>query len=277
MDNIPTQDLHVATGQGRLFVRQWSSPGTAAPIVLFHDSLGCVELWRDFPARLAAATQRRVIAYDRLGFGRSDPHPDRLDRNFVHAEAHHGFGAVREALELERFAAFGHSVGGGMAVACAATFAEDCVALITESAQAFVEGRTLQGILEAQRGFAQLGQVERLAKYHGDKAAWVLSAWIDTWLAPDFANWNLDDALSDVRCPVLALHGDRDEYGSVRHPQRIAELTGGQAMILEDCGHVPHREQRGRVIATVAQWMVDSPDPASSATNQPSNLSKDAQ
>jgi len=258
MSSIPSQDFWVNTEHGCLFATRWRGAGhdDAAPIVLFHDSLGCVALWRDFPQSLAGATGRDVIAYDRLGFGRSDAHPGRLDSGFVRDEARGSFRALREALALDAFVAFGHSVGGGMAVAIAAAYPAQCRALITESAQAFVEERTRQGILDAQRMFAQPSQLDRLVKYHGDKAAWVLSAWIDTWLAPDFAGWNLDEDLRRVRCPVLVLHGDRDEYGSVRHPERIAALSAHSTLhVLDDCGHVPHREQADVVLGLLAPWL----------------------
>lgn len=261
MRAIHAQEILVDIDQGRIFAKRWnhapSAPGGNVPIVLFHDSLGCVDLWRDFPERLARATGRDVIAYDRLGFGKSDPHPGTLDGNFVREEAHGAFSALREQLEIESFVAFGHSVGGGMAVACAATYTQDCHALITESAQAFVEDRTIAGILDAKRAFASEGQLDRLKKHHGDKAAWVLHAWIDTWLAPDFAGWNLDEELRRVRCPVLAIHGDSDEFGSTRHPQRIAELTAGHSTleILPQCGHVPHREKSDVVVEMVSRWL----------------------
>ncbi|MFH7109453.1 alpha/beta fold hydrolase [Achromobacter xylosoxidans] len=258
MSSIASQDVHVSTPQGRLFARRWDPAGRdadAAPIVLLHDSLGCVELWRDFPEQLAAATGRAVIAYDRLGFGRSDPNPATLTTGFVEAEARDGFQAVRQALGIGRFIAFGHSVGGGMGIYCAATHPQDCDALITESAQTFAENRTLDGIRAAQRNFAEPGQLDRLKKYHGDKAAWVLSAWVDTWLSPAFADWKLDDALRQVKCPVLALHGEVDEYGSAAHPEIIARLTGGKQALLENCGHVPHREQARIVLDLAGQWL----------------------
>ncbi|WP_290653181.1 alpha/beta hydrolase [Aquisalimonas sp.] len=247
--------------QGRVFVKIWGagdeSSAEDVSIILLHDSLGCVELWRDFPERLALATGGRVIAYDRLGFGQSDPYPGALGLDFVSEEASGPFSAVCDHLGLGHFVAFGHSVGGSMAAVCAATYPARCCALVTESAQAFVEERTLEGIREAWQEFMQEGQLERLKKYHGDKAAWVLSAWVDTWLSDGFRHWNLDAYLPLVRCPVLVIHGEQDEYGSVLHPERIASLTAGRAVaeILPNCGHVPHREQEATVINTVKAFL----------------------
>ena len=258
MPEFAIEDRWIDSPWGRLFSRRWC-PAAAPPnppIVLLHDSLGCVTPWRDFPARLAATTQRQVIAYDRLGYGQSDPHPGRNPYDFIHAEPQRSFAALREVYQLERFALLGHSVGGGMAIACAAHYGEACEALISEAAQAFVEQRTLQGVRAARQAFAPQDQVERLAKYHGDKSAWVLSAWLDTWLAEDFAGWNLDAALRQVHSPLLALHGDSDEYGSAAHPQRIVALANGptELALLPDCGHVPHKEQADQVLAYCRRW-----------------------
>jgi pimeloyl-ACP methyl ester carboxylesterase len=231
--------------------------GGDAPILLFHDSLGCVELWRDFPEQLAVAARRSVVAYDRLGFGRSDPHPGALPLSFIRDEAMATVPRLCETLGIDPFIPFGHSVGGGMAIATAAHLSERCVAVVTESAQSFVEDRTRSGLLAARVEFGRPGQIERLARYHGAKARWVLDAWIETWLSPEFADWRLDDDLRSVRCPILALHGDQDEYGSAHHPERIARLTQGpsRAVILEGCGHVPHREQPARVLDEVTRFL----------------------
>ncbi len=249
---------------GRLFARQWlaAEPADEAgsadvPIVLLHDSLGCVELWRDFPAALCAATGRRVIAYDRLGFGRSAARAGRLPVDFVAEEASTSFPAIRRQLGVDRFVVAGHSVGGGMAVHVAATQGRDCEALVTMSAQAFVEDRTLAGIRAAQAQFREPGQIERLARYHGDKAPWVLEAWIGSWLHPDFASWSLADALPRVTCPTRAIHGERDEYGSEAHPRRIAAGVAGPARveILPGIGHVPQREAPDRVLQLFAEFL----------------------
>jgi len=258
MQQISTREHWIDTPHGQLFAQSWSpAEECAAPIVLLHDSLGCVALWRDFPMRLAQASGRRVIAYDRLGFGRSSAYPGLLPASFVQDEALGSFQELCQKLKLNQFVVLGHSVGGGMAVGCAAVHQEACQGLITESAQAFVDAATLDGIRAAERQFAEPGQLERLQKYHGDKADWVLRAWIDTWLSDAFSQWNLDEQLSHVRCPLLCLHGDRDEYGSPPHSERIAAQASGPASvhILADCGHVPHREYPDAVLAAVCAFL----------------------
>lgn len=262
---VTTQSFRLATARGELQVQRWqpvavaATPGVVAPapIVLLHDSLGSVALWRDFPAQLAAVTGRMVLAYDRLGFGLSDAAPGPLAPDFVAQEAQGDFAALQHALGLERFIVLGHSVGGGMAAHVAAAYPQQCLALVTESAQTFVEERTLEGIRVARDNFAQPGQMERLAKHHGDKAAWVLSAWVDSWLSPAFAHYSLQSTLAQVRCPVLAIHGEQDEFGSLAHPRNIAAWVPGavEQEIVAGGGHVPHREQPERITARIAQFL----------------------
>lgn len=255
------QDVWVDTSVGGLFATRWraeeAETPAAAPIVLFHDSLGSVAQWRGFPARLAVATGREVIAYDRHGYGRSDPHPGPLPLDFIDDEARTGFDHVREALGIGPFIAFGHSIGGGIAIACAAAWPEDCRAVISLSAQAFTEAMTLEGVARVSAQFRPPEQLARLAKYHGEKAGWVLDAWADTWLAPGFADWTLDEALRRVRCPVLAIHGELDEYGSARHPERIAALVQGPTTLhmLPGVAHFPHKERPEVVLELVAGWL----------------------
>jgi Predicted hydrolases or acyltransferases (alpha/beta hydrolase superfamily) len=251
----------VHTPRGRLYVKRWlpvaPDASSRAPIILFHDSLGSVTLWRDFPEHLAGVTGREVIAYDRLGFGQSDPYPGKLDAGFVREEAREGFPALCRQLQLEQFVLFGHSVGGAMAAVCAGTYPDRCQALITESSQAFVEDRTLSGISDAERGFAQEGQMDRLKKYHGEKAAWVLNAWVETWHSEAFRDWTMDEDLRRVRCPVLAIHGENDEYGSLLHPERYSSLPSGPStmLIVPDCGHLPHREKQDIVLEAVKAFL----------------------
>lgn len=258
MQQISTEQHWIDTPDGQLFAQSWNpAKESGSPIVLLHDSLGCVALWRDFPMRLAQESGRRVIAYDRLGFGRSAAYPGLLPSSFVQDEALGGFQALCQTLNLNQFVVLGHSVGGGMAVGCAAVHQEACQGLITESAQAFIDAVTLDGIRVAERQFAAPGQLERLEKYHGDKARWVLRAWIDTWLSDAFSHWSLDDQLPQVHCPLLSLHGDRDEFGPQLHAEHIAARVSGPGSlhILANCGHVPHREYPDEVLAAICTFL----------------------
>jgi pimeloyl-ACP methyl ester carboxylesterase len=254
-----SDDVWIDHPQGRIFARIWtpSADNHQSPIVLFHDSVGCVELWRSFPAALSTGTQRRVMAYDRLGFGKSAARRDKLPIDFIADEARSYFPTIREQLGFRKFVAFGHSVGGGMAVNCAVKFATDCEALITESAQVFPEDRTLQSISNAREQFKHDKELERLKKYHGEKAKWVLDAWTESWLHPEFASWSLAGILPQVTCPVLAIHGIHDEYGSTRHPEMIGQLSRGPSRveILPDTYHVPHRERPDLIVNLASEFL----------------------
>lgn len=257
MTGINVQDRQIETSRGELFARTWESGGNpaATPILLFHDSLGSVELWRSFPEKLAMATGRRVIAYDRLGFGRSDSFPGRLAMDFVREEARRIVPLLQQQIGFSAFITCGHSVGGGMAVETAAHLRDDCAGLITMGAQALVDDRIRDGIRVAQAEFAKPENLARLGRYHRDPA-WVVSAWTETWLDPAFAAFSLDDALEQVRCPVLAVHGQDDEYGSADHARRIA-VGRGEAAILDGIGHVPHREDPDRLVSLLDGFIRD--------------------
>jgi pimeloyl-ACP methyl ester carboxylesterase len=251
-------DSFVDVPGGKIFVRHWAvGSADRAPIVLLHDSLGSSDQWREFPAALAAATTRPVMAYDRLGFGKSTRRQERPSVDFIREEAEIFFPAIKHALGIHRYILLGHSVGGAMALMIAALHREGCEGVVTESAQAFVESRTLSGIRATKAQFDEPAQFEKLVRWHGEKARWVLDAWTDTWLSPPFSSWSLDQYLGKVECPVLAIHGDLDEYGSVEFPRRIISKVGGpsELAILSGCGHVPHRERKEEVVRLISSFL----------------------
>ena len=253
-------DSRVAVPGGEVFVRRWfCGDADLEPIVLLHDSLGSVEQWRDFPAALAEASARSVIAYDRLGFGKSSPRNGLPSTRFILEEAQVHFPALTQALDLKRYVLFGHSVGGGMALSIASLHPGRCKAVISESAQAFVEPRTLASIEAAKAAFSASEQLAKLDKWHGDKSRWVLDAWTQVWLSPQFRSWSLAPCLEAVRCPVLVIHGRNDEYGSEAFPRTIAMHVQGPTHleILEDCGHVPHREKKERVLNLASTFIYE--------------------
>jgi len=251
MGIVTFKELLVDVEGSTIFVKKWipESPKCSTPVVLMHDSLGCVDLWRNFPEQLARSLSCVVIAYDRLGFGRSSVNNKNPSISFVWDEADIYFPYIKKAAQLNKYYLFGHSVGGAMSIGIAAAD-KDCIGVITESSQAFVEDLTIKGIVAAQGLFKLPGQKERLQKWHGTKASWVLSAWIDVWLSDEFSSWSLESRIGKVTCPVLALHGDKDEYGSNAFPEYIAEKVSGPSkmIILDNCGHVPHKEKMDEVI-----------------------------
>ncbi|WP_461535039.1 alpha/beta fold hydrolase [Spongorhabdus nitratireducens] len=252
---ITTEDLTVTLPQGPVYTRQWIPANLTIdiPLILLHDSLGSVGLWRDFPQQLATSLGCRVIAYDRLGFGQSGARQQLPSLNFISEEATEYFPAIKQQLGIQQYALLGHSVGGCMAINIAA-HDNDCQAVITLAAQAFVEPLTTKGIAEGSQLFQQPRQMARLEKWHGNKAAWVLNAWTGVWLSPEFADWSLQPVIGKVQCPVLAIHGELDEYGSRAFPVFIAGNSSGKGemLLLPDCGHMPHREQTDKVVAAIS-------------------------
>ncbi|NVK19509.1 MAG: alpha/beta hydrolase [Methylocystaceae bacterium] len=253
------KEFSLETEQGTLAFRCWEPEiqSNAAPIILFHDSLGAISLWRQFPDLLAQQTGRTVIAYDRLGFGRSAVRTDKLPADFVGQEPQTIIPLLNEQLDISKFVALGHSVGGAMAIETAAQFPDQCVGLVTIAAQTFAEDVTLNGIRDAKKMFADPDQLKRLEKYHGERAKWVVDAWIETWLSDEFADWTLKDTLPKVTCPALVIHGSDDEYGSTIHPRIIAQNVSGSASVevLEGNRHMPHRENEAHVITLVKDFL----------------------
>lgn len=258
MSRYVIEDLFVDVPGGKVYVKQWIPENARhrAPVILLHDSLGSTDLWRDFPEKLAFHLSRPVAAYDRLGFGKSSAREGTPSYGFMEEEAELFFPHVKKALGLGPFVLFGHSAGGGMSVAIASRD-QDCVAVVTQAAQAFIEEMTVAGIRKTEAEFEKPGQIKRLERWHGDKAMWVLRAWIDRWAAEDFSSWSLEPYIDRVSCPVLAVHGAHDFYGSTAYAVYIAEHIGkaSELAILDDCGHNPHRDNPEAVMERVRVFL----------------------
>ena len=262
MSSTKVEEFRVDVPGGCVYAKKWTpeSESTKSSLILLHDSLGSVDLWRDFPATLAEHLSRSIVAYDRLGFGQSDARGGLPSDEFIEEEATSYFPAIKERLSLQGYVLLGHSVGGSMAINIAARD-PDCQAVVTLSAQAFVEDLTIKGIREAKQMFERPGQLERLEQWHGPKAKWVLHAWTEVWLSAGFEKWSLGPTLECVRCPVLAIHGENDEYGSAAFPRFIAEKTGGRGsmLLIKNCGHMPHKEKPQETIDAVKEFLTAIP------------------
>ncbi|UYZ57863.1 alpha/beta fold hydrolase [Hymenobacter latericus] len=244
---ITETDLGFAAGYTLRVQRLLPASPAAAPrptLVFLHDSLGCIRLWRDFPARLAAATGCPALVYDRRGYGQSSAFADEARTNRYLEQEAPVLRQVLDACQLEQAILFGHSDGGSIALLAAALHPERVVGVITEGAHVFVEDLTLAGIRAAQQQYRSTNLPERLARYHGSKTDAVFRAWAGTWLAPAFRSWNIESYLPRVQCPLLVLQGEADEYGTAAQVQAIARQAGGPArsVLLPGAAHTPHKE-----------------------------------
>ena len=95
----------------------------------------------------------------------------------------------------------------------------------------------------------------RLARHHDDVDA-AFTGWNDIWLHPDFRAWNIEDVVRGVRCPVLAIQGEDDEYGTMAQVERIAHLAPDVDLVqLADCRHSPHRDQPDAVLEALVRFV----------------------
>mgnify|MGYP000086872987 CR=1 FL=1 len=252
-------ELSLQTPIGCIYVKKWVPPSllSKVPVILLHDSLGSCALWKDFPQTLAKILLRPVIAYDRLGFGKSDARQVLPSNQFIEEEAISYFPQIKSALGVTHYILLGHSVGGAMAINIAA-LDNQCDAVITIAAQSFVEEITLRGIQVAKEAFKDQKQMERLTKWHGEKAQWVLKAWTDIWLSSSFRHWQLNN-IKQVYCPLLAIHGKNDEYGSKAFPEYIVNNSKGisRMEIIDDCGHTPHKSHSEHTLMLIKNFITE--------------------
>jgi pimeloyl-ACP methyl ester carboxylesterase len=233
----------------------WWGPATGSlPIVLLHEGLGSVSMWRQFPEALAARTARRVMAYSRFGHGRSDPPEQPHTIRFMHDEAAL-LPQILDACGIARAILFGHSDGGSIALIAAAHDSRRVAGLVLEAAHVFVEDVSVESVERTTAAFASGDLRARLARHH-DNVDLAFRGWSDVWLDPEFRSWNLEALLPRVVCPVLVIQGEQDEYGTVRQVEAIAaQVTGPvQPIVLPACGHSPHRDRPEDVLAAVAAF-----------------------
>jgi len=233
-----------------------TAPDEPAPLVFLHEGLGCIEFWRNLPARLAQQTGRTAVVFDRRGYGRSTPcsEPRRID--YLHLEAYQYLPPLLDRLGIRRAVLIGHSDGGTIALLFGAKFVERCAGIVTEAAHVFVDETTLAGIRKAVAAYH--GKLQsRLKRYHGEQTDAVFFAWADTWLAPWFRHWRITDDIAGVRCPVLAIQGAADPYGEPAQVEAIVHSVAGPArpLVLPQVGHAPHLEAVETFTAAVAEFV----------------------
>ena len=227
------------------------------PLVFLHEGLGSIRQWRDFPARVCAATGCRALVYDRYGYGRSDVLQEkRRTVRFMHDEGLKVLPKILSSLKLENPVLVGHSDGASIALIHAGA-GHAVRGVVAMAPHVFIEPLCLRSIDKAAVAFETTDFGEKLARHHRD-ARKTFYGWADVWLDPEFKQWDIrEDFLPGVRCPVLAIQGHDDEYGTMAQLDDIARRVSGPCELvkLEDCGHSPFRDQPEKTLAAIARFV----------------------
>ena len=233
-----------------------------APLVVFlHEGLGSLAMWKDYPQRLCDAGGYRGLVFSRPGYGRSTPRrPDeRWSVDFMHAQAQRLLPQLFErtgiAKEREAPWLFGHSDGASIALIYAATFPGRVAGVIAVAPHIVVEDLSIRSIEAAREAYRASNVREKLARYHNDVDS-AFFGWNDVWLDPRFRDWSIEALLPSIACPVLAIQGADDEYGTLAQVNGIRDrLPQTEVVVLEDCRHSPHRDQPHALTRAVTDFI----------------------
>jgi pimeloyl-ACP methyl ester carboxylesterase len=246
---------YVTVDGKRLETLVYAPPGNKPTIVMLHEGLGSVSMWKDFPERLARSTCCGVLAYSRYGHGKSERLAEKRAVEFMQHEAQVVLPELLERFEIQAPILLGHSDGGSICIIYAATAARKPRALILEAPHVFVEDLSVGSISKIRTVYQTTNLPKKLARYHDhvDETFW---GWNDIWLDPRFRSWNIEVYLNSITCPVLVIQGKDDEYGTLAQVEAIkARLPGTETLVLPECGHSPHRDQSATTLSTISKFV----------------------
>jgi len=254
------------TVQGRsLEVQRIAGLSPHAPeLVFLHEGLGSISHWKDFPERVASTTGCPVTVYSRYGNGNSDLLTEPRPVTYMHDEALRTLPDLLEQLHIENPIVIGHSDGasialifaGGVAGAIHAGANDSVRGLVLLAPHVFVEDLSVASIAAAKTTFETTDLCEKLGRHHRDPAR-TFWGWNNIWLHPDFRRWNIEKYLSRITCPILAIQGLDDQYGTMAQVRAIARQSGGPVEILPlaGCRHSPQRDKPDAVLAAIAKFV----------------------
>ena len=244
---------------------QWLGPAPSRDaegpptLVFLHEGLGCVALWRDFPAKLVAATGLGGFVYSRQGYGGSEPCQLPRPITYMHDEGLTVLPALLAAAGIKRAILVGHSDGASISLIYAGgTPAPGLMGMILEAPHVFMEDTNAAAIQVMRETFETTDLRQRMAKYHGGNVDCAFRGWSEPWLGDGFTSWNLEEYLPPIcaerSVPTLVIQGAEDEYGTIAQCQAIEQGIGAQAstLYLPDCGHAPHQERPGQTLEAMA-------------------------
>jgi pimeloyl-ACP methyl ester carboxylesterase len=229
--------------------------GAEPALVLLHEGLGSVSMWRTVPAALHDATARRVVSFSRAGYGRSGPAVLPRPVTYMHHEADVVLPALLAQLGIERPVLVGHSDGASIALLHAGA-GHDVAGLVLLAPHVIVEDVTVAAIAAAREAFAATDLRRRLARHHVDVDG-AFRGWNDVWLSPEFRAWDITDRLAAIEAPVLVIQGGADAYGTARQLDLIEAGVSGpvERVLLSGVGHAPHLEAPDVVLPAIAAFV----------------------
>lgn len=250
--------FQLAVPGGELECLRVDGPADAPTIVLLHEGLGCVALWRDFPHRLAEAAGCPVLAYSRFGYGGSSPVPLPRPLDYMERGGRDELPALLDAAGIGDCVLFGHSDGASIALVHAGSVRDPRVrGVIVMAPHVFTEESGLASIADARDAYRRGDLRAKLAKYHGGNVDCAFHGWCDSWLHPDFERWNIEHVLPGIEVPLLQIQGEDDQYGSVAQLEAIEAAVRGpcSTLLLRDCRHAPQFEQAARTLAASVEFI----------------------
>ncbi len=233
------------------------SPSEAPTIVMLHEGLGCVSLWRDFPDRLAQETGHGVFVYSRRGYGDSEPCTLPRPLDYMTREAMDVLPEVLDEIGLRRGILLGHSDGASIAAIYTGSIQDHRIrGVVLMAPHFFTEPMGLAAIAKAKEAYETGNLRTKLAAYHADVDN-AFRGWNDAWLDPAFVNWNIEEAIAYIRVPVLAIQGKNDQYGTDLQIQALEEqlYSPVDVELLDECRHSPFVDQPERTLAVIADFV----------------------
>lgn len=233
------------------------SPQEAFTLVLLHEGLGSVSLWKEFPKKLADETGLGVFVYSRAGYGQSDAGDLPWPIDYMSQEAHKTLPQIIDAIDAKQIVLVGHSDGASIAAIYAGGVEDHRVrGLVMLAPHFFTEPMGLASIEKAKEAFEQGDLKSGLARHHKDPDH-CFTGWNDSWLHPEFKEWNIADSIDHFRIPVLAIQGQDDQYGTLAQIEEIKARIYAPAEfgILENCKHSPHLDQPEKTLNLIADYL----------------------
>ncbi len=259
MNKNMDDEFLVAAGKRLEYAWVNGTPKKEVPVLVFlHEGLGCIAMWRTFPAQLCAACSLPGLVYTRAGYGRSDGIDLPRPISYQEDEARDVLPEVLDTLGIKRAILIGHSDGGTIALIHAALDTGGRIlGTVTMAAHVFNEEICLEGIREARRIWETTDLRDKLKRFHGDNVDNAFHGWNDTWQRDDYWHWNVEKYLPDISCPLLVMQGRDDHYGSEAQVDAIVRGAGGPAekLMIQDCGHNPHFDQPDATLEAIIRFI----------------------